>query len=264
MCVGLGLENGWNEKKTFWWATGQRLLSYSATDSNGLVGRQPLFNLFGRQPFFDLLQTINNDSNQSYAIYSPASYVDDAAPLRSPCTPEGVLETNATGTNCKVYVFHHLYIDKNWRSILVDQLVKVIFSGLYDRATAVFSTLSGRDARAMEEASQLIHSFGGKFQILDQQLNSDQYERLTLHQIKKHVSDEDLVYYFHLKGGSTHFWVTVSRFSCRQDSARSKPRVCPAIYDVVRIFYPKPSSARICRCLWTSQCQRARCRQTAS
>ena len=190
--TGIGLTGGWNDSDVFWWANGQRLLSYSAAESDGLVGRQPLFDLSSDSSFFELMQLSNSDE-------SPASYVDDSAPVVNPCTP-GVLAMNSSASNCKVYVFHHLYIDNNWRSILTDQLVKVIFSGLYDRATAVYSTLSGRNAASIEEAAQLLRSFGSKFQILEQQLNSDQYERLTLNQIKKHVSEDDLIYYFHLKG----------------------------------------------------------------
>lgn len=166
--VGVGLTGGRIESGSFGWANGERLLRNSGTPANSLVGRHSLFSWLRRTEAFDLLQSRGGISKQSHAAQTPASYVDDVPPLMNPCSPDGVLETNATATNCKVYVFHHLYIANNWRVILVDQLIKLIFSGVYDWATAVFSTLSGPDAGTMEEAAQLLRSFGAKFRILEQ------------------------------------------------------------------------------------------------
>ena len=87
----------------------------------------------------------------------------------------------------------------------MDQLVKLIFSGLYDRAAAVYFTVSGNNATTMNEAVQLVQSFGSKMTVLDEQFNSTQYERLTLYQIRKHVTENDLVYYWHSKGAPFSF-----------------------------------------------------------
>ena len=171
-------------------------MSYSGNDSNHLIWQHLLLNQSAALELLPLEETSRSVETLNY----PRSYVDAAAPFSHPCTPDGVLEKNSTGTDCKVYVFHHLYIANNWRPIVTDQLVKLVFSGLYDRASAVFSTVSGTDPASMEEAVQLLKSFGSKFTVLDQQLNSTQYERATLYQIKKHVTDKDLIYYFHSKG----------------------------------------------------------------
>lgn len=153
-----------------------------------------------RQSFIHLLPRSSIGHSKLHGSNSPASYVDDVKPLANPCTRDGILDLNSTKGDCKVYVFHHLYIVNNWREVLIDQLVKLIFSGLYDRATAIYATLSGLDAGLMDEAAQLLNSFGSKFTIVDQQLNNTQYERLTLYQIKKLVTEKDLIYYWHLKG----------------------------------------------------------------
>ena len=75
-----------------------------------------------------------------------------------------------------------------------------------------------RDADAIAEAAHLINSFGRKFNVLHQNLHNDQYERATLHEIKKLVSDDDLVYYFHLKGALSS--------SCWQRRLRGISRGC--------------------------------------
>lgn len=71
---------------------------------------------------------------------------------------------------------------------------------MYDRSTTVYSTISGNDIGAIAEATRLINSFGEKFSVLHQHLHNGQYERATLYEIRQHVMDDDLVYYFHLKG----------------------------------------------------------------
>ena len=135
----------------------------------------------------------------------PASYVDGFKPVSNPCSvsTQGL---NASEFLCeegeltpRVFVFHHLYIENNWRIILTDQIIKLIFSGLYDRATAVYSTISGPDEETRKEAVQMLQSFGSKFQVLKEK-RSKSYERLTLHRIRNHVTDGDLIFYFHLKG----------------------------------------------------------------
>ena len=132
----------------------------------------------------------------------PGSYMDSGTPIASPCVTRQPDDqpTNGTISSCRIFIFHHIYVDNNWREIVMDQLAKIVFSGLYDRLTAVYSTLSGRDGTALIAAEQLITSFGAKFFVLDHQLNSQIYERLTLHQIRSHVSADDVILYIHSKG----------------------------------------------------------------
>ena len=40
-------------------------------------------------------------------------------------------------------VFYHVHAMNNWRDILLDQCTKMIYSGLYEAATAVYSGISG-------------------------------------------------------------------------------------------------------------------------
>ena len=142
---------------------------------------------------------LNQPHAYRYGV-SPAGYVDDAKPLANPCSQDGSLEANTTQATCKVYVFYHLYVDNAWREILIDQLIKLLFSSLYDRATVVYATISGNDALTIAKAAHLVGTFGRKFTVLHQHLHNAQYERATLQEIKEHISDDDLIYYFHLKG----------------------------------------------------------------
>lgn len=80
---------------------------------------------------------------------SPAIYVDSVPAIANPCYPNGSLDMTPSngGPGCNVFVFHHLYIDNNWKAILEDQVSKLIFSGLYDRAEAVFQLYRGATPR---------------------------------------------------------------------------------------------------------------------
>lgn len=193
VAAGVGLA-GRVDDESFWWASGQTMRRYAGEDPAAAPGE-----VTAAPTFADLLP-LSGGKTDAHALHSPASFVDDAPPVLNPCSAGGSPAAVPTDPDCKVVVFHHLYIDNNWRAILTDQLVKLVFSGLYDRADVVFSTMSGRDAASMAEAVQLLRSFGSKFRVLEQAVNSTQYERLTLRQIKGHVSPKDLIFYFHLKG----------------------------------------------------------------
>ena len=43
----------------------------------------------------------------------------------------------------RVMVFYHVHAINNWREILLDQCTKLIYSGLYEAATAVSAGISG-------------------------------------------------------------------------------------------------------------------------
>ena len=40
-------------------------------------------------------------------------------------------------------VFYHVHAENNWREILMDQCTKLVYSGLYEAATAVNVGVSG-------------------------------------------------------------------------------------------------------------------------
>ena len=43
----------------------------------------------------------------------------------------------------RVIVFYHVHTVNNWRDIVLDQCTKLIYSGLYETATAIFAGVSG-------------------------------------------------------------------------------------------------------------------------
>lgn len=191
--AGMDESSEWNNNGIlFWWATGRHLLQKSGN----------LFRRVSTPVNSELSRRMYREGIASLDPLTPASYVDNFSPLTSPCLtghPDSQ-DTNDTNSGCKIFVFHHIYVTNNWREIVVDQLTKIIISGLYDRATAVYSTLSGPSATALTAAEQLMHSFGSKFHVLDHQLNSTLYERSTLDQIRSHVSRDDRILYIHSKG----------------------------------------------------------------
>lgn len=203
------LEASKNYGTYFWWATGKHLLQNPDIFAQQLTRHRPRTRSgFAR----NYLKEKSSDTMVEQRMYQksialpvplePTSYIDSATPIASPCVTRQPDDqpTNGTKSSCRIFIFHHIYVDNNWREIVMDQLAKIVFSGLYDRVTAVYSTLSGRDGTAIIAAEHLITSFGAKFFVLDHQLNSQMYERLTMYQIKSHVSADDIILYIHSKG----------------------------------------------------------------
>ena len=191
---------------TFWWATGQHLLHHGNPPQRQLSMMSAFLRstILFKQQAVGMVRGVYHNSIVSLDRLAPANYVDNASPIASPCltgSSDGH-DVNGTKASCKLYVFHHLYIDNNWKEIIVDQLAKLVFSGVYDRATAVYSTISGHNDTEMTAAEHLLTSYGSKFRVLDRQINSTLYERLTMYQIKSHVSTDDIILYIHSKGES--------------------------------------------------------------
>lgn len=192
------MQQTWNSSDPFWWANGWALMGLTGTSGRDTGHRNTPSTENIILPSAPGSNFRGDEVDGNLVILS--NLVDSGAVRLHPCIREDVPVQSTISAQCNVYVFHHLYIDNNWRIILEDQLMKIIFSGLYDRVTAIYSTLSGPNADTLDEAAQLLGKFGSKFQILDKQVNSTQYERLTLHQIRHHVAENDVFLYIHLKG----------------------------------------------------------------
>jgi hypothetical protein len=102
-----------------------------------------------------------------------------------------------------VYVFYHIYCNKNTEPIVRDQLTKITFSNLYQHVDKVYCSLTG-DNSIISKIKALIDKYGEKFQVIEEGPGDKSYERFTLLNIRKHIKPEDKFLYIHSKGVSTN------------------------------------------------------------
>lgn len=103
-----------------------------------------------------------------------------------------------------IYVFYHICCKSGIEEIVRDQLTKITFSGLYDRATTIYCCLVGAPMADLLHICNVINQYGSKFIILDKSEHDTTYERFTLTKIKDIVTPEDKFLYMHSKG-VTHY-----------------------------------------------------------
>ena len=100
-----------------------------------------------------------------------------------------------------IYVFYHIFCNENTKPVVIDQMNKIIFSGLYKKATKIYCFLTGNQEQ-ITELSRFIPKFGEKAVIAATGANDKGYERFTLLKIHKYIKPEDKFLYIHTKGVS--------------------------------------------------------------
>jgi len=105
-----------------------------------------------------------------------------------------------------IYVFYHIYCNKNTEALVKDQVFRILFSGLYKRVTAIKCFLAG-EQDIINKVKGMLQNIGKKFEIVKEGPNDTSYERFTLLEIKNHINDDDKFLYCHTKGVSeiSHF-----------------------------------------------------------
>jgi len=101
----------------------------------------------------------------------------------------------------QVYVFYHIYCNEHTLSVLKDQVTKIIFSGLYDRVREIKCFLAG-GKQHMDPIKAFLKDSGVKFRIEAVGVDDASFERFTLNQIPKFITDDDKFLYIHTKGVS--------------------------------------------------------------
>ena len=101
----------------------------------------------------------------------------------------------------RVLVFYHIYCNKATHEVVKDQIVNIIFSGLYDRVDAINCFLVG-EPHYIRKLEELIHESGQKFHIVARGPHDTSYERFTLLKMHDLVSPTDKLLYIHSKGVS--------------------------------------------------------------
>ena len=94
-----------------------------------------------------------------------------------------------------VFVFYHITCLNNWKEIVQEQCTRIIFSGLYDIVTCIYSYAITIDR---EMVSEFLRQFGDKFVLQNTASTGDEW--FTLQHIHSLVDDDACVLYLHTKG----------------------------------------------------------------
>lgn len=112
-----------------------------------------------------------------------------------------VVDTTQEGfqSTGNVYVFYHIYCNKQTAAIVKDTLAKIVFSELYKKVTTVYCFLTGGEGE-ITEVKKLISLYGSKFKVEAEGPGDTTYERFTLLKIREYVKPDDKFLYIHSKG----------------------------------------------------------------
>lgn len=108
-----------------------------------------------------------------------------------------------TETAKDIRIFYHIACINNWKSLVRDQFIKFIFSGLYDKVTAIHCFMVIPPYESAEAYKAFVQRFGRKIKIeatTSTAIPEGQDEWFTLGQVKRFIQDTDRVLYLHSKG----------------------------------------------------------------
>lgn len=103
------------------------------------------------------------------------------------------------GGGSHTYVFYHIYCDKTTLDIVRDQVMKMIYSGLYAEVKQIYCFLAGSKS-GIAQIEGYFQTLPQKFKIQKRGVDDRTYERFTLNSIKDLVTDADKFLYLHTKG----------------------------------------------------------------
>ena len=99
------------------------------------------------------------------------------------------------------YVFYHIYCNKYTLPVVKDQVTKIIFSGLYSAVREIKCFIAGEE-KYMGPVNEFLSQSGAKFRVEKVGVNDASFERFTLNEIPKFITDDDVFLYLHTKGVS--------------------------------------------------------------
>lgn len=103
------------------------------------------------------------------------------------------------GGGGQIYVFYHIFCNPQTLNVVRDQVMKMIYSGLYRDAKQIYCFLTG-DAENVKKLEEYIGTLPSKFKIEKKGVGDTTFERFTLGSIRDLVTDQDRFLYMHSKG----------------------------------------------------------------
>lgn len=100
-----------------------------------------------------------------------------------------------------VKIFYHIYCNENTKQIVIDQINKIMFSGLYEKTRQIFCFITGQE-KYIYEIAEIIQKSGKKYMVVAVGIDDTSYERFTLLKIREYISSGEKILYIHSKGVS--------------------------------------------------------------
>jgi len=97
------------------------------------------------------------------------------------------------------FIFYHIYCMQHTMPILLSQLTKILYSGLYKKVHTIHCFFAG-PKDCVDPCIALVQRHGGKFNITAVGYDDTTYERFTLEKIHKYIRSGDRLLYIHTKG----------------------------------------------------------------
>jgi len=98
-----------------------------------------------------------------------------------------------------VKIFYHIYCNENAKPIVIDQINKIMFSGLYEKTQQIFCFITGEQTY-ISEIVKIVQKSGKKYRIVAVSVDDTSYERFTLLKIREYISPGEKILYIHTKG----------------------------------------------------------------
>ena len=97
-----------------------------------------------------------------------------------------------------IYIYYHITLLNDWKSLLKEQCNRIVFSGLYDRVERIKCYAIDPQDKMKKKCAAFLKRFGEKF-VLEKTTKSGN-EWFTLQHVKETCQENDRVLYIHTKG----------------------------------------------------------------
>lgn len=103
------------------------------------------------------------------------------------------------GSAGRVLIFYHIFCNEHTLEVVRDQMMKIIFSGLFDRVDKIYCFITGKRGM-IDPVKSFLESLPAKCEVKDIGIDDKTFERFTLSRIKGLVHPNDKFLYMHSKG----------------------------------------------------------------
>ena len=97
-----------------------------------------------------------------------------------------------------IYIYYHITLLNDWKSLLKEQCNRIVFSGLYDRVERIKCYAIDPQDKMKKKCAAFLKRFGEKL-VLEKTTKSGN-EWFTLRHVKETCRENDRVLYIHTKG----------------------------------------------------------------
>jgi len=103
------------------------------------------------------------------------------------------------GATGRVFIFYHIFCNEQTLNVVRDQIMKIIFSGLFEKIDKLYCFVTGKKEQ-IEPVKAFLESLPAAKLEIKEGVDDSTFERFTLNSIKDKVHANDKFLYLHSKG----------------------------------------------------------------